>query len=222
MIEVSSENIWYIKKRKKPKLKKVLAFFLITLFILSAILYNYFVVNKMIFKYCEEYAIYNFSECVNEAILESLEEDFSYNSLIDIEKNNLGDIVLMNAKTYEVNKLSRKIVNYTSTKLNNRFLNGIPVPSLAFTGIPILSGYGNKINLKTMFVSSVNCNFVSKFTAVGINQTLHSIYVEVTSTSMINSFLSKNQVKCNTQVLICESILIGKVPEIYLNSKLFG
>ena len=222
MIEVSSENIWYLKKRKKS-CKNFVALFLVLFLIVGLFIYYNFVVYKEISKYQLDYMNKNLTESVNDAVLLSLNEDeSSYSNLVSVEKNNNGDIVLISANTYQVNKISRKIVDFTNAELKNKTSKGIPIPFLAFTGIPLISGYGNSVHIKSLFVSSVECEFISDFKSVGINQTLHSIFVEVICSSKLSGFIVKDYVKCASKVLICESVLIGKVPEIYLNNKLFG
>ena len=63
---------------------------------------------------------------------------------------------------------------------------------------------------------------MSKFTSVGINQTLHSIYIDVISTIELNMPLNSATSTCKTQILISETILVGKVPDIYLKDGLFS
>ena len=65
------------------------------------------------------------------------------------------------------------------------------------------------------------CNFESEFTSVGINQTLHSIYVCVNIESIINIPFNSSSITHNSKVLLSETILVGKVPELYLNGKIF-
>ena len=82
-----------------------------------------------------------------------------------------------------------------------------------------MAGYGIKIDFKALYLSDVNCEFKSEFKSVGINQTLHSIYVVVVSRVNVEIPLSKKTVVCKTEVLIAESVLIGKVPEFYFNNE---
>ena len=88
---------------------------------------------------------------------------------------------------------------------------------MAFSGVDFLSGYGKKINIKTLAVTSVDCDFYSEFNSVGINQTIHSIFVNVKCEIEVFNFPKKTVKEFETKVLICQSVLVGKVPEIYLN-----
>ena len=85
-----------------------------------------------------------------------------------------------------------------------------------------LSGYGNTVNFKSITVSSVYSDFTSEFVSVGINQTKHSIWVSVKCKVSIFAPLYMKEQEFSSSVMVCESVLVGKVPEIYLNGKIFS
>ena len=221
MIECTNKNIWYKKKRKKNG-KGWFAFLLVFIISLSLVAYYRFAICKQIFKISSDHAYVYSTEAVNEAVLYSLSENVKYSELMTIERNNDGDIMLMSANAYKVNYISREITETTSEFLDKKLKDGIPIPFLAFSGLEIISGYGSAVKFKALSVSSVVCDFSSEFKAVGINQTLHSIYVNVICDVKIEVPLAPRVKTCKTSVLISETVLIGKVPEIYLNGKLFG
>lgn len=220
MIECTENYIWYKKRKKKP-FKRFFSFVLILFIIVGAILYYNLVVLKQIFSICADYSYTYSTESVNSAVLISLEDSIRYSDLVVVEKNSNGDIVLMTTNSLKVNSINREVASATSSLLKHKLSNGIPVPLFAFTGISFLSGYGTKINLKTTNNVSVLCSFSSMFTAVGINQTLHSIYLNVESTVNIKVPFNNHQEKCVSQILISETILVGKVPDIYLKEGVF-
>lgn len=73
-----------------------------------------------------------------------------------------------------------------------------------------------------MPIGNVLCKFSSKFTSAGINQTLHSIFVDVQTSVSIILPTRTVQVGGSSQVLIAESVIVGKVPDVYLNGNIFG
>ena len=127
----------------------------------------------------------------------------------------------MSVNSQKINSVTREVVKKTQEILSVKVKEGISVPYLAFSGISFISGYGKTFKLKTLSVSSVLCEFVSDFKSVGINQTLHSIYVEIIAKVNIDCMFSSNLQESSSKILICETILVGKVPETYLNGKLF-
>ncbi len=221
MIECTENYIWYKKRKKKP-FKRFFSFILVFAIIAGIILYYNLIVLKQIFGICADYTYAHSIEAVNSAVLLSLESDVKYSDLITVEKNSSGDIVLMTTNSLKVNSINREVASATSSLLKHNLSNGIPIPLLAFTGVSFLSGYGSDVNLKIINNVSVLCDFSSKFTSVGINQTLHSIYLNVDSMVNIKVLFNNYQEKCTSQILISETILVGKVPDIYLKDGVFS
>ncbi len=221
MIECTDKNIYY-KRHRKGKFKRCFSIFLAFLIVFSIFFYYKRTVVRVVSGICGDYAYSYSTKAVNIAVLNTLQDGIKYTDLISIKENANGDIVLLTANSYKINLLSREIVEKTQSNLAEMLNSGIPIPLLSFFGFQILSGYGKIVQLKTCSVSGVNCQFFSEFTSVGINQTLHSIYINVTAEVKINLTLHKEVVALNTEVLISESVLVGKVPEIYFGSKLFS
>lgn len=215
MIDCTNQNIWY-KNKRRFSFKRFFVLLLIVLII--AIVYFYYVnvVCERIFKICYAYADSYCTESVNKAILKSMQKSDDYANLVTIEKNDNDDIVLISTNPEMVNKLSREIALECSKSLNEKFNEGIKLPLMIFTGIDILSGYGVPVNLRTLSIVSVDCDFNSEFKSVGINQTLHSIYVIINCKVEIEVPFNATENTLETKVLVSESVLVGEVPEIYL------
>ena len=108
MIECSDENIYYIKRRKRKK--KSFRLFLIFLIIFGFVLYFRLVVSSNVSNICSEYVYSYATESVNNAILSSLNNDLSYSNLINIEKNQSGEIVLMSTDSYKINYINYYLI----------------------------------------------------------------------------------------------------------------
>lgn len=221
MIECTENNIWYKKRKKKP-FKRFFSLFIVAVIILTIFLYYNFFIVRQIFKVCADYSYSVSIESINSAVLISLDKDINYSELVTIEKNNAGEIVLMQTNSLKVNSINKEVSFSAKTLINHSLNKGIPVPFLAFTGISFLSGYGGNVNLKIINNVSVDCSFVSKFVSVGINQTLHSIYLQAKSIINLEIPLNNRSVESESQILISETVLIGKVPDIYLKEGLFN
>ncbi len=221
MIECSKEYIWY-KKRRKSLLKKFTTIFII--FLILFVLYFHYKNNiaGQIYSVCSSYAQAYSTESVNAAVLTSMSIKTKYSDIINIEKNVNGDVILMHVDSVKVNTINKEIANNVELLLKEKLNNGVPIPLLLFSGIKLLSGYGPKIFYKSVNISSVSCDFDSSFESVGINQTLHSVYIIVFIKINIELPFKNNQVSYENRVLISESVLVGKVPETYLNGKIFG
>ncbi len=221
MIECTENYIWY-KKRKKKTFKRFFSLFLVFAIIIGFYLYYKRAVCGQIFNICTQQAYVISTEAVNNATLISLDDKIKYTDLVYIEKNDSGDIAFMSTNSLKINTINRQVASATSSLLKSKINQGFILPLGAFTGISFLSGYGSEIRLKVTNSPSVICKFSSTFTSVGINQTLHSIYLDVICTIKLHMPLNDYTSTCKTQMLISETVLVGKVPDIYLKDGLFN
>ncbi len=220
MIECSSEKLYYKKRQKQPKRR---FFRLITAFliIVGLILYYRFAVTDSVYfvlsSKIEQYSL----ESINKASKNSIQKNDDYSEFITVEKNDLGEIVLMKSHTQKINALKSEVALKTQNLLQKKLDDGIDLPFMAFSGLKFLSGYGKKVNFKSISISSVDTVFDGEFKSVGINQTLHSLYLNVLVKVRVEMIGGGKVLENNSQILISEAVLVGKVPEIYLNGKLF-
>ena len=219
MIECTDEFI-YKKKKKRKSRSKIISIILIIAIISGVWAYNRFFVFELVVSYISKSFESYSAVAVNSAIIDELDKNVNYNDII--EKNANGDIAYMEANSITINKISRQIIAKTTQIMSDKIEKGIEIPIMSFTGISMLSGYGKSVNYKSLAVSTITGDFRSEFIGSGINQTLHSVYVDVTCAIDVIFPLNKTTLTVVTPVLVCETVLVGKVPEVYLNGKLFS
>lgn len=231
MIECTDECIYYETfgnrncNNRKSRKKRLKRFFIFTI-ILIVIGYLFYYVNGTVFnlvsEICEDYTYSVALSSINKAVIYSLSDELKYSDIIKVEKNSSGDISLISSDSVKINSISRQITENTEKILTEKLRDGIPVPVFAFTGIKLASGYGPTVQYDAITVVGVNCSFGGKFTSVGINQTLHSLYITVTCKVDIEFLNKKRSFDCSSEVLVSEAVLVGNVPEVYLNGSLLG
>ena len=141
-----------------------------------------------------------------------------YNDLVSITKDNDGKIVMMQVNSLNANKLNNNIVSDIQQKLNSSSKINCFVPIGNFSGIPILSGIGPNINLKIVPIGNVNTKFKSQFISVGINQSFHKIFINISVEVCVLLPLYTQNIIVSNQVLVAETVIIGEVPTTYLNT----
>ncbi len=159
---------------------------------------------------------------VNDAVYYTLSDEMRYEDLVSIHRDNDGNIISVAANPLKINKIARDTASISQSNLKNLSLNGIPVPLGALTGIEAFAGLGPSINFRIIPVSSVTCDFSSEFESVGINQTKHSIYLNVIADISIVMPSRTENFAVITEILVGESIIVGAVPDAYLQSDIFG
>ena len=207
-----------IKFKTKVK-KRLFIFFFIVVFLITAIfLYFNKIVNPIILSITESKVASLSTKAVNSAVSEVLVENNLYEDLVTICTNDAGDVVMIQANSVLINKLSRDLARASQTKLDTIGAQGVSIPMGTFTGMPIFIGRGPEVRLKVMPIGAIQCSFMSEFVQAGINQTNHKIYVNLTATINVVLPVANKQIVSNTQLLICENIIVGKIPEVYLSS----
>ncbi|MCI7769314.1 MAG: sporulation protein YunB [Eubacteriales bacterium] len=145
------------------------------------------------------------------------DKNISYDELFDIEKNNSGDITLIQARSVKINKIARELALETQKNIENNGRREIGVPIGTLTGITMFIGTGPDVNIKITPIGVANCDFVSEFVSAGINQTVHKIYVKVFVNATVALPVADLSVDTESEILICENLIIGKVPDTYLS-----
>ncbi len=159
---------------------------------------------------------------VNDAIYYTLSDNLRYEDLITVSSDKEGNILAITSNALQINRIARDAAYMSQQNLDKMSEAGIEVPLGAFTGVEAWAGFGPKMNIKIIPISNVECRFVSEFEEAGINQTKHSIYLEIVADISIILPSETSNFASLTQVLICESVLVGKVPDTYLQTDIFG
>ena len=86
----------------------------------------------------------------------------------------------------------------------------------AALGVPFLSALGPRIRVGIVPVSTVSAAFSTEFESAGINQTRHKIYLTLHTAVRLVIPSSAREVSLSSQVLIAESIIVGSVPDSFV------
>ena len=209
------------KKNRKFKRFKII-FVLICLLTIGTLVYFQRNVTKVLISISEATIRSITTVAVNDAIYYTLNDAMRYDDLISIVRDSDGNVTSITTDSLKINRIARDTAYLSQENLTKMSAEGIMVPIGALTGIEALAGFGQKINIKIIPISNVECRFVSKFRQAGINQTLHSLYLEsVADISIILPSKSTN-LASTIEVLICESVITGKIPDVYLQASMSG
>lgn len=209
--QCTTKSTWWSRKK--------LIFFaviIISIFLMS-IFFSY-VVNPIIINTIELKSKSMTTQAINSAIADVLDGTITYNDLVNIVTNEIGDVELIQANTLKVNMLSKDIARSTETKLDTFGQSGIKIPLGTFTGMTFLVGKGPSLTLSTMPIGAVTCAFESMFESAGINQTAHRIYLNVTADVGVVLPFTTRKLRTSQAVMVSENIIIGKIPDVYLET----
>ena len=136
--------------------------------------------------------------------------------LLEIERNEAGEIQYLEANSRLINKL----VLAFATKMEEDYSLGdtmvIPVNFGVLTGSKILSQLPYTADIRVMPLSLTKFQAETEFVSEGINQTRYKVYCTVTSEIQILAPFSRNNAQINRKVLLSEAIIVVRVPDIYV------
>ena len=208
---------------KKDRRKNKTKIFVTVFFILILFFYYYFFVEIPVIKtYCKAETRALTEKAINLAVSNVINRTLSYDALIDINYGTNGEIISFSANQYEINSISREIVKEAQTQIASLGKDGLNLKLGTLTGIPIFIGRGFNINFKLVPVGAVSSNFDSEFDSVGINMTKHTLFLYVNTHISIVMPVKTYDFYSTNQVMLAESIIVGKVPEVYLNGGSLG
>lgn len=207
------------KARSKNKTKIIILVFFIAIIILS---YYFFIVSPVVETYSAQETKSITEKAVNLAVSNVINRTLNYDTLIDINYSSSGEIVSFSANQYEINSITREIVKETQYQMTHFGKDGLPINIGTFSGIPFLIGRGPTIHLNLVPIGVVSGNFDSEFSSVGINMTKHTLFLYISVHVSIVLPVKSYDIYSTNQVLLAESIIVGKVPEVYLNGGSLG
>lgn len=158
------------------------------------------------------------NDAVNTAVLAVLEENnFVYTDFATIM---LKDQVVTNitSNSINTNKFKSLVAIRAQDEIDNMSGTEINYKLGDFSSVSLLSGRGPELVIKLYLTSSVTTDIISDFESCGINQTKHTLSIEVTSKVYLTSKDNENTyVIIVTTVPIAENIIVGNTPSLYID-----
>ena len=154
---------------------------------------------------------------INNAIADIMRDgDYSADYFVTFEKSEAGEITAISSNMARINALSAKILDRIVGATDTHMLTvNIPVGNL--TGVSLLMGRGLKVPVKIITMTSSRVEFNNSIVTAGINQTKHQINLEVIVDIDILIPWGTESTQVITEVLIADTIVVGRVPDTYLS-----
>ncbi|WDV47511.1 sporulation protein YunB [Clostridiaceae bacterium M8S5] len=207
-------------KKRKSNYSKNKTFFVIV-GILVVIIYGFYLVDKsvkpIVLAMSEVRARMIATQAINDAVKEKIKGDIKYKDLIDISYDKDGKVATMQANTMLMNTIASEVALEVQNKMRAVSASSIRIPIGTAFKSQILSQYGPKISVNIMPQGSVKVDFETEFEQSGINQTIHRVYLTIQAQVRIVIPLGADTAKITSTVPIAETIIIGDVPQSFIN-----
>ena len=97
-------------------------------------------------------------------------------------------------------------------------MSQIQIPLGSLVDLDLLWGLGPTMKVHAMTVGTVEGAFQSQFSSAGVNQTLHKIDLELAVPLTLMLPGGAVEAVCETQIPIAETVIVGQVPQIFLQN----
>lgn len=143
--------------------------------------------------------------------------EHTYDEIFTIEKDSNGNITMIKSNIIPINEIISDVANKIQEDINKRGRENIEIALGSFTGLKLLAGRGPGIKIRISSIGNVETDLRSEFTAQGINQTLHRVYLQVKCEISILTPFDNISKEITNQVLLAENVIVGNIPNTYYN-----
>ena len=138
-----------------------------------------------------------------------------YSSLVEITRDSSGNILSVQTDAMRINRIKSGINSAVASSLTGLDGKQLGIPLGSLTGLALLNGRGPRLNVIISLTGSAQTHFVNEFSAAGINQTRHQIFLKTTVTLLIVFPTTTVTTAYTMNMLVAETIIVGKVPLAY-------
>lgn len=180
---------------------------------------GYLLFNLRIRPYALEYAEAQLSDralsILNQAVEQAILETENVEDIIQVEKDENGNIAMIQIEQKTVNLLC------TQASLNTLELSQAMVGDMVYMPLgnaldsDIFSGQGPLIGIRIVSAGSTNAEYHTEFESCGINQTRYKLYLSLQLTTYLSVGSYTTSFPSETEILVADTIIVGDVPDTY-------
>lgn len=157
------------------------------------------------------------TEAVNRTLSEKIASQMRYEDMMIWKTDGNGNIVAIQPNTSEINR----VTGLTTVKIQEA-LKDIPRDKVAIPlgyvfGNDLLASMGPWLSIAVLNVGTVNTSVHDTFESTGINQIRHRIYMDIEASMDVVIPSLRAGVVVKTSMPIAEAIILGDVPQYYVN-----
>lgn len=161
----------------------------------------------------EAYAIS--SKTVNSAVEKILSGNApSYSEIVNINFTDNNTVTGITTDIVKLNLFKSQVTNAIDAEFNKKERTEVTVSMGTASGIALFSGFGPYIDVDIGFSSSTQSDFENIFTSAGINQTQHSVMLNIKTTVMLTMAGKRIPQTVETSFCIAQTVIVGSVPNV--------
>ena len=155
------------------------------------------------------------SKIINTAVEKNLSESgVGYSDIVTISRTDSGSITGITTDIVKMNLFKSQVTNAVDNAFVQNETISVTVPLGSATGVTFLSGWGPEIDVKIRLSSSTHSDFSNVFESAGINQTQHSVMLNLSTTVIITMSGRRISRDISTSFCVAQTVIVGTVPDV--------
>ena len=157
------------------------------------------------------------SQLANECVLGVMGSSSEYSDLVTLTTDDQGHVTYLSADSIRMNGIAYNASLAIQDELEKADAHDLAIPLGSVLGSDLFSGTGPMVNVRIQPAGNVSTQYKSEFAAAGINQTRHKIVLVINTEVIIILPTASSSVTVSTQITVSETIIVGTVPNNYVN-----
>jgi len=203
----------YYLGRKRRKIYRPIAFIL---FLLAVFTVLFIVVMRPL---AVDAAVYRgkiiMTQHLQETVIETLKDPVSYEELVVIIKDTEGRVSSVRIDSAKISRLQAVMAKRLNERLSSWNMEETSISLGTLTGVWIFNGRGPLISFYTAPVSAVKSQINHRFESAGINQTRHSVELELSVDAKTLILGEQSPFSVSTSVILSDTIIVGVTPDVF-------
>lgn len=203
------------RNRRKLKIKTILRLCLILFIALisAAILRIRQTFMEYATNICEDSAMQEINRLMQEKVFS---DSRTYADMVTLERDNENRVTALRTDVIRIGSIKAQLINNLFERLAPLEHMMLPVPLGTIFAPHFFTGAGPSIEIGMAGLTQVSADFISAFSAAGINQTRHNIIIEVRAGFRILTPLGGEEREVVTSYPVTDTVIVGTVPEQYV------
>ena len=161
----------------------------------------------------EAYAIS--SKTVNSAVEKILSENTpAYSEIVNINYTENNAVTGITTDIVKLNLFKSRVTNAIDREFSKKEKTDITVSLGSASGVALFSGWGPYIDVDVGFSSSTKSDFENVFSSAGINQTQHSVMLNIETTVILTMSGKRIKQTVETSFCVAQTVIVGTVPNV--------
>ncbi len=202
----------YFYRRRSGVLFKIICLFLA---VLTGVLLTDAKLRPAIYELAALEAKSVASRIIHNAVEKVLSESgVAYSDIVSISRAENGSITGITTDIVKLNLFKSKVTKAVDDEFKERGSATVSVALGSATGITFLSGCRPYVDVKIGMSSSTQSDFENVFESAGINQTQHSVMLNLETQVILTMSGRRVTSKVATSFCVAQTVIVGSVPEV--------